>query len=67
MSLASDEPGAFRGISERDVTIRGNATPEDVAAVLATLRELAQRAPAVNRYELWRSNRLAALRRLPPR
>jgi hypothetical protein len=49
-------------IDAGDVTIRGNASAEDVAAVLATLAELAQRTPTVDPYERWRRTRLAALR-----
>jgi hypothetical protein len=52
-------------ISEQHVAIRGNATPDDVAAVLATLRELAARRPGG--YDAWRAERIAALRSAPPR
>ena len=51
---------------ERSIAIRGNASPDDVAAVLALLRELAARAPVVPPYERWRAQRLAALRACPP-
>ena len=57
---------AARAVDADDVRIRGSATAEDVAAVLAMLRDVAQRTPVVDRYELWRRNRLAALRRTPP-
>lgn len=61
-----DDDDAIKGVAIRDVAIKGNATPDDVAAVLATLRELATRVPAVDGYERWRRDRLAALRRTPP-
>jgi len=40
--------------------VRGGATPEELAAVLAVLR---RRRPEVSAYEKWRATRLAALRR----
>jgi hypothetical protein len=44
------------------VIVRGHATPLEVAAVLASLRPVdAQTSP--DRYERWRSTRLAALNR----
>ncbi len=39
--------------------VRGNATPEELAAVLAALAER----PAVAPYERWRRGRIAALAR----
>ena len=52
------------GLAEGELAIRGNATPDDVAAVLATLRELAARVPGG--YEHWRHQRIRALRDHPP-
>ena len=54
------------GFDEQQVTVRGNATADDVAAVLAVLRDLVLRAPAVSRYDQWRARRIAALRDEPP-
>jgi hypothetical protein len=53
-------------LGERDIAISGNATPDDVAAVLATLRELSARPAPVGRYDQWRAQRIAALRAHPP-
>jgi hypothetical protein len=56
-----------------DVRVRGGATAEELAAVLAVLRRSVRRvAPhrghdAGSAYERWRSGRLAVLRRDPPR
>ena len=43
------------------VIVRGHATAEEVAAVVASLRQVDSRA-ARDRYEQWRATRLAALR-----
>lgn len=48
------------------VAVRGNATAEELAAVLAVLRrdtsqQTPQRGQRVNGYERWRATRLAAL------
>lgn len=44
------------------VEVRGNATPEELAAVLAVVANLGGQ-PRVDAYERWRAARLAALRR----
>ena len=54
-------------IDERDVTVSGNATADDVAAVLAALRELAARTPVARPYDQWRAQRIDALRAHPAR
>ncbi len=41
--------------------VRGNATPEEVAAVVAVLAQL-ERGPEPDRYTEWRRTRLAAVR-----
>jgi hypothetical protein len=43
------------------VLVRGNATPEEVAAVLAVVTSRSDAAP--DPYTQWRQGRLAALRR----
>ena len=43
-----------------DLTVRGNASAEEVAAVLAVLRS-APSAPPASAYERWRAGRLKAL------
>jgi len=45
--------------------VRGSATPEEIAAVVAALvaRGGATDSPALSRYEAWRAGRQAALRR----
>ena len=45
-----------------DVHVRGAATPDEIAAVLAALREREQDAARESRYERWRRDRIAALR-----
>jgi hypothetical protein len=47
------------------VEVRGHASAEEIAAVLAVLSQ--RRAPGPTRYERWRAERLAALRRTWPR
>jgi 2-polyprenyl-6-methoxyphenol hydroxylase-like FAD-dependent oxidoreductase len=49
-------------MTESPVVVRGPATAEEVAAVLAALRRSDGRA-ALDRYERWRATRLAALNR----
>lgn len=49
------------------VEVRGNATADEVAAVLASLAEIAARTVAPSRYERWRQERIVALRRTDPR
>ena len=49
-------PGPADGL----VIVRGRATAEEVAAVLASLRHV-DAPTARNRYEHWRATRLAAL------
>jgi acyl-CoA carboxylase epsilon subunit-like protein len=44
------------------VQVRGNATPEELAAVVAVLTQL-ERGAEPDRYTQWRRTRLAALRR----
>jgi len=48
--------------SRSELCVRGNATPEDLAAVLAVLAQ-AERRPQRSGYERWRAVRLAAVRR----
>ena len=50
-------------IAASELEVRGNATAEEVAAVLAALRQLtqAQRADQPGTYERWRRARLAAV------
>jgi hypothetical protein len=43
------------------VRVRGNATPEELAAVVAVLAQL-ERGTEPDRYAQWRRTRLAALR-----
>lgn len=43
------------------ITVRGNASAEEIAALLATLSRRQVEEPS--RYERWRQTRLAALRR----
>ena len=47
------------------VVVRGNATPEEVAAVLAALQRAGAEAPvrAPDGYERWRRTRLTAIAR----
>jgi hypothetical protein len=49
-------------MSPEDVHVRGAATPDEVAAVLAALRSREREAVRESRYERWRRERLAALR-----
>jgi hypothetical protein len=49
------------GLRVDEIAVRGNATDEELAAVLAALAERQAREPSG--YERWRSGRLAALRR----
>ena len=51
------------GLSTEDVRVRGNATPEEVAAVLATVASRRLADTPVSGYQRWRQIRLAALRR----
>lgn len=44
------------------IEVRGTATPEELAAVLAALRVRERRTRPESRYEQWRRERLAALR-----
>jgi hypothetical protein len=46
------------------VQVRGNATPEELGAVVAVLAQL-ERGPQIDRYAEWRRVRLAALRAGP--
>jgi hypothetical protein len=46
------------------VAVRGNATAEELAAVLAVLAQ-AERPVAPDAYQRWREIRLAALKRAP--
>jgi hypothetical protein len=53
-----------------DMTVRGNATPDEIAAVRAALRR--RRSTVEDPYERWRRGRIAALDRsrvspAPPR
>lgn len=48
-------------MTDRPVVVRGPATADEVAAVLAALRPPDPR-PAADRYERWRATRLAALK-----
>lgn len=48
------------------ITVRGNATAEEVAAVLAALQQRARTGPR-DRYALWRATRLAAVKAALPR
>jgi hypothetical protein len=49
--------------TDEDVRVRGIATAEEVAAVLAALRTRERRAESPQtRYERWRRQRVAALR-----
>jgi hypothetical protein len=57
-------PGA---VGAEDVSVRGNATVDELAAVLAVLTELEARNRATNRYENWRRDRILALRTTQPR
>ena len=47
------------------IEVRGNATAEEVAAVLAALQRL--RKPERDRYAMWRSTRIAAVKAALPR
>lgn len=52
------------GLSGDQISVRGNASPDEIAAVIAML---AQRHEAgASRYEQWRRTRLAAVRLAPP-
>ena len=48
------------------VEVRGNATAEELAAVLVTLGQAAPGDEAPSRYEMWRARRIAALARRSP-
>ena len=48
------------GLRVDQIAVRGNATDDELAAVLAALAERQAREPSA--YERWRSGRLAALR-----
>jgi hypothetical protein len=50
-------------VNQPAAEVRGGATAEEVAAVLAALDEQARRRPELDRYEQWRARRLEALRR----
>jgi len=45
-----------------DVTVRGAATAEEVAAVLAVLARAGRNEPAADGYAAWRATRRRALR-----
>jgi hypothetical protein len=49
-------------MSGEDVQVRGPATAEEIAAVLAALRIREASERPASRYEQWRRDRLAALR-----
>jgi hypothetical protein len=49
-------------MSPEDVDVRGPATPDDVVAVLAALRERERQLAPQRRYEQWRRERIRALR-----
>jgi len=44
------------------VRVRGNATAEEIAAVLAAITRRERRDAASDRFEQWRRERIAALR-----
>lgn len=48
------------------IVVRGNASPEEVAAVLAALQQHTRTRPR-DRYALWRATRLAAVKAALPR
>jgi hypothetical protein len=52
-------------VTGADIRVRGFATDDEIAAVLAALveRRHASRSPQPTSYERWRRQRLAALRR----
>ncbi len=45
--------------------VRGGATPDELAAVVAALARAARQPAAVEPYEQWRHNRIRALRAMP--
>jgi hypothetical protein len=49
-------------VSEGDVQVRGSATPDEVAAVLAALRSRERQDERSSHYERWRRDRIKALR-----
>ena len=49
-------------MSSDDVDVRGAATPDEIAAVLAALRLREQQLTPLRRYEQWRRERIQALR-----
>lgn len=49
-------------ITVGELEVRGGATPEEVAAVLAVVSQRDRSDQRHSRYELWRAGRVAALR-----
>lgn len=49
-------------MSTDDITIRGDATPEEIAAVLEALRARERTEQRLTRYEQWRRDRIRVLR-----
>jgi hypothetical protein len=45
-----------------DIVVRGNASAEELAVIIATLAGGRQREAAANPYQTWRARRLAAVR-----
>jgi hypothetical protein len=54
--MSDARPGAV------EVRVSGAATPEDVAAIVATLQLRRATEPPTSRFERWRRQRLAVLR-----
>jgi hypothetical protein len=49
-------------VNASDVVVRGAATPDEIAAVVAALQAREQAAADGDRYERWRRQRLSAIR-----
>jgi Acyl-CoA carboxylase epsilon subunit len=49
-------------VSDDELDVRGAATPDEIAAVLAALRVREQQLAPRRRYEQWRRERIRALR-----
>jgi hypothetical protein len=49
-----------------DITIRGDATPEELTAVLEALRARQRTEQRLGRYEQWRRERIRVLRSQSP-
>jgi acyl-CoA carboxylase epsilon subunit-like protein len=49
-------------MNELDVQVRGNASEEEIAAVIAALQARRQPASAASRFEQWRRERQRAVR-----